>query len=187
MLTMLTVSEIQLRLDALGPAPQDTGSVELLVARPDRGERLVLDEATFDLAEGMVGDNWRVRGSRVTTDGSANPEAQVTLMNRRIIEAIEPDRTRWPLAGDQIFVDFDLSAENLPAGQRIALGSVILEVSATPHTGCDQFTERFGSGAIRFVNGPEARGLRRRGINARVIQPGLVRVGDSIRKVATDA
>lgn len=164
-------------------SPVDEGTVDLIICRPAAGEREILQEAVLDLEEGLIGDNWRARGSRHTTDGSANREAQITLMNSRIVQAIAGDRSRWPLAGDQFYVDFDLSEGNLPAGQRIAIGSAVLEISATPHTGCAAFTERFGSDAIRFVNSPEGRQQRRRGVNARIVQPGTVRPGDTIRKV----
>jgi MOSC domain-containing protein YiiM len=108
---------------------------------------------------------------------------QITIMNSRVIQAITQDRSRWPLAGDQLFIDLDLSADNLPPGQRIAIGTVILEISAVPHTGCAKFTERFGHGAIRFVNDSEGMRQRRRGLNARVIQAGVIGVSDTVSKV----
>jgi MOSC domain-containing protein YiiM len=123
----------------------------------------------------------------MTADGGADPECQVTLINVRVLEAIEPDRSRWPLAGDQLLVDLDLSVDALPAGSRIAIGSVVLEMSATPHTGCAQFSARFGSDALRWINTPEGRGNRRRGANARVVRSGSVRVGDSILLASDEA
>lgn len=175
--------EIEAGLAALGPSPKNQGTVEMIVCRPEREQRQVLTQAELDLVEGMVGDNWKVRGSKSTEDGSADPEAQITLMNSRVIEALTQDRERWALAGDQLFVDFDLSDENLPVGQRIAIGTAILEVSATPHTGCAKFTERFGSNAIRFVNSSEGRANRRRGVNMRIVQAGVIAAGDVITKV----
>jgi MOSC domain-containing protein YiiM len=154
--------------------------LETIVVRPSRGERVVLDEVRLDPAFGVEGDGWAARSSRMTPDGSADPDCQVTLINVRVLEAIEPDRSRWPLAGDQLLVDLDLSVDALPAGSRISIGSVVLELSATPHTGCAQFSARFGSDALRWINTPEGRAHRRRGANARVIQAGSVRVGDAI-------
>ncbi len=177
------VNEIEVQLLELGKSPQDNGLLELIVSRPDLGERQVLEQAELNAEFGLLGDNWLTRGSRHTDDGSSNPAVQITLMNRRVIQAIEPDRDRWPLAGDQLFVDFDLSADNLPAGQRIRIGSVVLEISQEPHTGCKKFNERFGSEATRLVNSPAGRQQRRRGVNARVIQPGTVTVGDAIIKI----
>jgi hypothetical protein len=114
---------------------------------------------------------------------SAHPEAQITLMNSRVIQLLSGGRESWPLAGDQLFVDLDLSIDNLPAGQRLSIGSAVLEITAMPHTGCDKFTARFGHDAIRFVNSREGRAARRRGIYARVVQAGTIRAGDTISKI----
>jgi hypothetical protein len=155
----------------------------MLVRRPDNGQREVLQEAELSLEQGLIGDNWLARGSRHTEDGSAHRGMQIAIMNSRVIAAIEQDKNRWPLAGDQIFLDMDLSAENLPVGQRIRIGTAVLEVSEIPHNGCGKFTERFGSDATRFVNSKEGRAQRRRGINAIVVQAGIIRVGDCATKV----
>lgn len=180
----LTFDELQAAVATLDASPHDEGTVALIVCRPDLGVRQVLAQAEVSEASGVVGDNWFTRGSKRTEDGSAHPEMQITLMNSRIIHLIAQDEARWQLAGDQFFVDFDLSEANLPVGQRIALGDeVILEISTLPHTGCQKFTERFGSGAIKFVNSPAGREARYRGINARVIQGGTVTQGDVIRKL----
>jgi hypothetical protein len=164
-------------------APADTGRVELIVRRPARDERELLDEATLDLGVGLVGDDWLARGSGSTPDGSADPEAQLTLISTRVLRAIEPDPGRWPLAGDQIYVDFDLGMERLPAGSRLALGTAVIEVSETPHTGCAKFSARFGSDALRWINSPIGRLHRMRGLNARIVEGGVVRVGDAVRRV----
>ena len=164
-------------------SPKNDGAVELLVARPVAGERAVLEEANLDLTDGLVGDSWRTRGSSSTPDGLAHPDRQLTLMNSRAAALFARVKERWPLAGDQIYVDFDLSGENLPAGTRIAMGSAVVEVTAEPHTGCAKFSQRFGVDALRFVNSPVGRELNLRGINARVVEAGRVRRGDAIRKV----
>jgi hypothetical protein len=164
-------------------APADGGRVELLVLRPDREQRQLVDEVALDPAIGVAGDNWGARTSRSTPDGSADPEDQVTIMSTRVLGAIAPDREAWPLAGDQVYVDADLSAGNLPAGTRVALGTAILVISEKPHTGCAKFSERFGSDALRWINSPVGRELRMRGVNARIEQAGVVRVGDTLRKV----
>lgn len=174
---------LQAGLDEIRRSPSDEGTVALIVRRPDEDEREVLEEAALDLEEGLVGDMWRRRGSSRTADGSANPDAQVTVMNARVIALLAGARDRWPLAGDQLYVDFDLSVENLPPGTRVALGSTVLEISAEPHTGCAKFSARFGSDAIRFVNSPLGRELRLRGVNTRVVEPGRVRPGDVVRKL----
>lgn len=177
----LTMTELQAELDALGQSPQDEGTLEMIVCRPDENERLVVEQVELHLVEGLVGDNWQARGSRHTDDGRAHPETQITLMNARVIQTVAQDRERWPLAGDQLFVDLDLSQENLQPGDQLAIGTAVLEITAVPHTGCAKFTERFGHDAIRFVNSGEGRQHRRRGIYARVIQPGAIQVGDTIQ------
>lgn len=170
-------------LDEILRSPASEGIVELIVRRPAEGEREVLEEGLLDVDEGLVGDGWRTRGSSSTEDGSAHPERQLTLMNSRVIALLAGDRARWPLAGDQLYVDLDLRPENLPSGMRLEVGSAVIEVTDQLHTGCAKFTERFGSSAIRFVNSPPGRALRLRGMYARVVEPGAVRPGDSIRKL----
>ena len=178
-----TAEELEAGLDEIRRAPADEGTVELIVRRPAVEEREVLEEGTLDLEEGLVGDCWRTRGSSSTRDGNAHPDRQLTLINARVIGLVARDRERWPLAGDQLYVDLDLSRENLPPGTRLELGSAVIEVTDQLHTGCAKFTARFGSAAIRFVNGKEGRPLRMRGMYAKVVEPGTVRPGDTIRKV----
>lgn len=179
----LTTEALEAGFLNMGQSPRDTGVIELIVSRPKSGERVMLDAAEIDVSAGLVGDNWLARGSKSMPDGSANPECQITLMNSRIAHLVSGDRALWQWAGDQLYVDFDLSIANLPPGQRIALGEVILEVSQTPHTGCLKFTERFGKDAIVWINSEQGRSERRRGVNTRVVQGGTIRVGDVIRKL----
>ena len=169
-------------LDEVRQAPKDEGSVELIVRRPAEDEREILTEATLDTSEGLVGDTWRVRGNRHTEDGSAHPDMQLTLMNARAAALVAGSTDRWPLAGDQLYVDLDLSGENLPAGTRLAIGSAVIEVTDQPHTGCAKFNARFGHDALRFINSPVGRDLNLRGINTKVVAGGVVRRGDPIRK-----
>ncbi len=183
----LTLEEMQAELTHVEPSPRDRGRLEMIVCRPGVDQREVLEQGELNLQEGLAGDNWRARGSGSTPDGRANPDMHVTLMNSRIIQLVARDPQRWPLAGDQLFVDFDLSQDNLPAGQRIAIGEAVLEISRVPHTGCAKFTARFGSNATRFVNSPEGRQQRRRGVNARVIKPGAIRQGDIITKIPPES
>jgi hypothetical protein len=172
-------------LEDIRGAPADTGTVELIVRRPEVEAREVLDAADLDEAEGLVGDCWRTRGSKSMEDGSANPDCQITLMNARSAAAIAGPRERWPLAGDQLYVDFDLSGANLPPGTRLQLGDAVLEVSAEPHLGCGKFAKRFGVDALKFVNSAAGRELNLRGINTRVVRGGEVRTGAAISKTAS--
>ncbi|MFH0750967.1 MAG: MOSC domain-containing protein [Chloroflexota bacterium] len=178
------VQELAAGLEAIRGAPADAGTVEMIARRPAQDEREVLEEGLLTVEDGLVGDDWRARGSRSTPDGSAEPDRQLTVMNARVVDLLaRGDRGAWPLAGDQLYVDLDLGLANLPAGTRLAVGEAIIEVTEPPHTGCSKFNTRFGSEALRFVNSPEGRALRLRGLNARVVRPGTVRQGDPIRRL----
>jgi hypothetical protein len=170
-------------MDYIRQSPKDNGILRMIVRRPGEDQREVVEQGTLTLSEGLVGDNWRMRSSRHTPDGSANPEAQITVMNARAIELLAQGPEHWPLAGDQVYVDMDLSEENVPPGTRLAIGSAVLEVSAQPHTGCRKFSDRFGVEAMRFVNSPEGKHLHLRGINTRVLRGGAIRVGDMVKKI----
>ena len=174
--------DLDQHLDFVRSSPRDAAPLELIVRRPGGGEREILNEAVLDVATGLVGDAWIARGSPSMPDGSANPAAQLTLMSTRVLTAIEPDRTRWPLAGDQLYLDLDLSEGNLPTGTRLTAGSVVLEVTELPHTGCAQFSARFGADALRWISTPAGRAMRMRGMYVRVVTGGTVRVGDLVRK-----
>ncbi len=180
----LTMQELEAALDHLREAPKDEGVLQLIVCRPDVDERTILTEAELDPLKGLIGDNWIVRPSSKTPDGSPHPEMQINIMNARVTALVAQDKDRWPLAGDQLYIDMDLSKENLPAGSRIAVGTAVLEVSPLPHTGCHKFVSRFGMDAMKFVNSPVGKELCLRGINAKVVQAGVVKVGHTIRKIS---
>jgi len=179
----LTTEELEAALDHLRQAPKDDGVIELIVRRPEVDQREVLDEAELDLSLGLIGDNWKVRGSKRTPDGSAHPDMQINIMNSRVTALVAQEKEHWPLAGDQFYIDMDLSRENLPAGSRIAVGSAVLEVSPLPHTGCKKFVARFGVEAMEFVNSELGKLLCLRGINAKIIQGGTVKVGQTAKKI----
>ena len=179
--------ELLAGVDRVRESPRDQGVVELVVVRPAKYDRRILDTATLDLELGIVGDTWIERGSSRTADGGPNPEAQVTVMNSRAADLVAATRERWPLAGDQLYVDLDLSAENLPTGTVLRIGDAELEVTAAPHTGCAQFKERFGVEALRLTATPDGRFLRLRGINTRVVRGGDIRVGDTVAVTRPDA
>jgi len=183
MFTHLKSEELLAGLDNIRRSPTEEGVLELIVRRQSINDREVLDQGELDLAQGLVGDSWNRRRSTSTPDGSPNVEMQITVMNSRVAALVAQDRDRWPLAGDQLYLDMDLSAANLPAGARLAIGSSVIEVTAPPHLGCQKFVARFGIEAMKFVNSPVGKELRLRGIHARVIQPGVIRTGDVARKI----
>jgi MOSC domain-containing protein YiiM len=183
MLQHVELTGLEKALDQIREAPADGGTVELIARRPAEDEREVLTEAYLDARDGLEGDTWRARGSSRTPDGGPNLEAQLTLMNARAAAAIAGERERWALAGDQLYVDLDISCANLPPGSRVQIGSAVIEFSEAPHTGCAKFSARFGNDALRFVNSPTGRELRLRGANCRVVKAGTVRPGDAIVKL----
>ncbi len=180
----LTMQELEAALDHLRAAPRNDGVVELIVRRPRVDHREVLDQAELDPVKGLIGDSWSMRPSSKTPDGSPHPEMQINIMNSRVTALVTQEKERWPLAGDQLYIDMDLSKENLPGGTQIAIGSAVLEVSSLPHTGCHKFVARFGADAMKFVNSPVGRELCLRGINARIIKGGVIEVGQTARKIS---
>jgi hypothetical protein len=179
----LTRAELEAGLDKIRSAPKDEGVLQLIVRRPRIEEREVLEEGELHPVEGLIGDNWITRRSSRTSDGSPDHETQLNIMNARVAALVAQAKDRWQLAGDQLYVDMDLSAENLPPGTRLSIGSAIIEVTPPPHTGCKKFVSRFGLEAMQFVNSSVGRELHLRGINARVVQPGVIRVGQVVKKV----
>lgn len=179
----LTTEELESGLDEIRRSPKDNGVLKLIVRRPEENEREVLETGELDLIDGLAGDNWKTRGSSSTADGLAHPEKQLNIMNARAAALVAQDENRWKLAGDQLFIDFDLSGENLPAGSRLKIGSAIIEVTPPPHNGCKKFVARFGSDAMKFVNSPVGKELHLRGVCAKVVKAGTIRAGDFVKKV----
>lgn len=179
-----SIEELDAGLEAIRSSPSHRGTLALIVRRPDRNVREKVAEAQLTLEDGLVGDGWKHRGSSQTPDGSARLDTQITIMNVRAIAQISPDSERWPLAGDQLFVDLDLSTEHLPTGSRLAIGDALLEITAEPHNGCRKFAERFGLDALRWVNAPSTRHLNLRGLHATILRPGTIRVGDTITRLS---
>ena len=183
-LRYLDAEELVAGLEEICRSPPNGGTVELIVARPESERRCLLTCGELTPEIGLQGDRWRVTsGSKLPVD-RPDPAVQITLMNARCIQLLTGDRKLWPLAGDNLFVDLDLRASNLPAGTRLRLGTCVLEITQPPHLGCAKFKRRFGQAALRFVNSLEGKLLRLRGVHARVVQPGLVAVGDRIERYA---
>jgi hypothetical protein len=193
--TNKSFAQLEAGLDQIHQSPVDCGTVQLIVCRPAVGERRVISEGELSLERGLIGDTWRERTNDSKHDAATDLEMQLTIMNSRAIGLIcghphlghlptgEGDiQDRWALAGDQFYVDLDLSQANLPPGTRLEIGCAVVEVSAVPHTGCKLFAQRYGTDAVKFVNSPVGKQLRLRGLNAKVVRPGKVRVGDVIRK-----
>ncbi len=177
----LTAEQLDAGVASFLDSPDDLGTVEMIVRRPAVDEREVLDQCELKAGQGLVGDSYPQRPGSAT-DSSPHPEAQLNLMNSSAIDLVAAgERDRWPLAGDQFFVDLDLSVDNLPIGTRLTLGTAVIEVAAKPHNGCAKFAARYGQEAVRWVNRDKQQ--RRRGLNAMVIESGVVRTGDAIAKL----
>jgi MOSC domain-containing protein YiiM len=178
-----TLDELRDRLPQIAASPKDEGEIRAIVARPSHSSRLSLEEADLSLAGGVHGDHWAKGCWLSTEDGKPHPDVQICIMNARCIEAIAGAPENWPPAGDNLFVDMDLTPDNTPPGTRLALGSVELVITDTPHNGCQNFIDRFGRDACLFVNTGEGKAMRLRGIYGRVTRDGTIRRGDRVRKI----
>jgi len=179
----LLEAELAAELVQVRQSPTEAGKVEQIVVRLDNEQRELPPSCVVNPEAGIAADRWSRTCRHQLPDGRLNPETQITLMNARFLAVVAGSRERWPLAGDNLLVDLDLSETNLPTGQRLKVGEAILEITAKPHTGCAKFSRRFGADALKFVNSPEGRALRLRGVHAQVVQPGRITVGDRIEKL----
>lgn len=175
--------QINEKLPYIMESPKDNGILSFIVIRPGVDDRKLIQEGQLSSTEGLIGDSWNQRPSRHTPDNSPYIENQVTIMNKRVIESIAQNEERQLLAGDQLFVDFDLSEENLPPGSRLQIGNAIVQISHVPHNGCGKFKERFGSEALKFVNSEMGKANHFRGLNAKVIKEGKIQTGDPVAKL----
>ncbi len=179
----LSRDELEAGLAAAGASPRDRGRLDAIVIRPQHDSRQSLRSSEISLARGVHGDHWEQGCWMSTDDGAPHPDVQICIMNSRVAQLVARDRAHWPLAGDNLFVDLDLGPENLPPGQRLGVGSAVLEISPVPHLGCQKFAARFGRDAVRFVNSAEGKARHLRGIYARVVRDGTIAVGDVVSKI----
>ena len=179
----VTTQQLEEGLDLIKKSPNDNALVDMIVCRPTEGNRKILQEGFLDKVIGLEGDNWIDRGSAKTADGCSHPDMQLNIMNSRSITLIARQKDRWQLAGDQLFIDLNLTDKNIPAGTRLSIGDAIIEVTAIPHNGCKKFTERYGIDAVKFVNSPIGKELHLRGVNAKIIKSGKIKVSDVVKKI----
>jgi len=178
-----SAADLEAGLDEIRKSPKDQSVLDLIVSRPEEDAREVMELADLNVEIGLVGDTWQDRPSIRSGDGKAHPDMQITLMNSRVVNLVAQSKDRWPLAGDQLFADLDLSKANVPPGTRISVGEAILEATNQPHTGCKKFAERFGVDALEFISSPTSKELQLRGINLKVVQGGEIRPGDAVKKL----
>jgi len=155
----------------------------MIVSRPEEDAREIMELADLDVVVGLVGDTWQARPSARSGDGKAHPDMQITLMNSRVADLVAQSKERWPLSGDQLFADLDLSKTNVPPGTRISVGKAVLEATDQPHTGCKKFASRFGVDALKFISSPATEVLQLRGINLKVVEGGEIKPGDIVKKL----
>ena len=179
----LTTADLEAGLDEIRNAPKDQGILDMIVRRPEDEAREVIEIGELDTVAGLVGDNWQSRPSSRSADGKAHPDMQINIMNSRVTALVAQNKDRWQLAGDQLFVDFDLSKDNVPPGTKLVIGSAVLEATDQPHTGCQKFSGRFGVDALKLISSPTGKELQLRGICVKVVQGGQIRTGDTVRKL----
>ena len=179
----LSAPDLEAGLDHIINSPKNQSVLDMIVSRPEEDAREVMELADLDVNVGLVGDTWQDRPSARSGDGKAHPDMQITIMNSRVANLVAQDKERWPLSGDQLFADIDLSADNMPPGTRISVGAAILVATDQPHTGCKKFAARFGADALKFISSPVGKELQLRGINCKVVQNGEIKPGDSVKKL----
>ena len=164
-------------------APKDRGRLEAIVIRPAHNERKPVNSAELSADNGVKGDHWAKGCWKSLPDGDPHPDVQICIMSARVIRLLAGDKANWPPAGDQLFIDLDLSKANLVPGQRLSLGNTVLEITDVPHLGCQKFIERYGRDATQFVNSKVGKENRFRGVYAKVIEAGTISVGDVVQKI----
>jgi hypothetical protein len=179
----LTIADLEAAISEIRKSPKNESVLDMIVSRPEEDGREIMTLADLNIELGLVGDTWQDRPSSISGDGKAHPDMQITIMNSRVAQLVAQDKDRWPLAGDQLFADLDLSAANMPPGSRIAIGSAILEATDQPHTGCSKFADRFGIDSLKFISSAVGKELQLRGINCKVVQNGEIKPGDVVKKL----
>ena len=175
--------QLEAGIEHILAAPKDAGILKMIVSRPQTDQRNCQSTGQLTTELGLIGDNWKARGFSRAPDGSAHLDMQLNIMNSRAIDLIAQSQHDWPLAGDQLYVDMDLSKDNLPPGTRLSVGAAQIEVTAEPHLGCKKFADRFGKAATLFVNSDIGKTNGFRGICAKVIKDGEIGVGDRLTKL----
>lgn len=179
----LTRAELAAALPQVTAGPKDHGELKAIFVRPGPGQRLDVSSVAISSAGGLEGDHWAKGCWKSLPDGSPDPDVQVFIMNARFLDLIAQERSHWASCGNSFVADMDLGADNLPVGTRLKAGSAELEITAVPGTGCEAFIEWYGRDACVFVNTGEGKKNRLRGVYARVVKDGVVRIGDTLTKI----
>jgi len=167
------------RLNAFAAAPKENGRLEMIVRCPVSNQREILQTVHLSVEAGLPGDKWGAKSN-------PNPVSQLTVMRHDIADMIANGQS-LALFGDNLFVNLDIAAANLPVGSRLQIGEAVIEVTPLPHDGCTKFKARFGADAFYFVNAKPTRHLNLRGICCRVVRAGNVEAGSAVRVVSRPA
>lgn len=179
----LDINELEAGLEVIRQSPKDGGMLDLIVCCSQNGKLEEFDQAALDPVMGLVGDDRQQRRNHTALDDKTHPDRQLSIMNSRVIALIADHPERWKLCDDQLYFDMDLSVDNLPAGTQLSIGSAIIEVTSVSHRGGEKFAANFGVDAMHFVDSELGKQLNLRGINAKVVKPGTICVGDSATKL----
>ena len=163
-------------------APKDNAPILTLCVRPAEGERRFVQTMQLDPERGVVGDRWLTKTWMRLSDGRPDPRIQVCIMGSRLLELVRREGADSMYPGDNVIADMDFSEANLPVGQHLQLGTAIIEVSDVFNSACSKWQQRYGADALTWINLPENKPHRLRGILARVVRAGEVHLTDSIRK-----
>lgn len=181
-----TMADLKAALPHILAAPKDGGDLRMIVVRPASGQRETPATARLTGAGGVEGDHWSKGCWRTTEAGDPHPDVQICMMSSRTIEAIAGDPENWAPAGDNLFLDLDLTPDNLATGDRLEIGTTLLEITAEPHHGCQSFIDRYGRDACLFVNLGDGKRYALRGRYARVLRDGDITVGDTVTVIRAE-
>ncbi|MBC2607698.1 MOSC domain-containing protein [Pelagicoccus albus] len=166
-------------------APKDDAPILTLCVRPNEGEREFVKTLSLDPEQGVVGDRWIRKTWIYTPDGKPDPRIQVCILGSRVLQLIRRDPDGMTYPGDNIIADMDFSEMNMPVGQLLQVGSAVIEVSDVFNTACSKWNVRHGKESIKWINLPENKPHRLRGVLCKVVKAGEVSLTDKIRKVCS--
>jgi MOSC domain-containing protein YiiM len=159
-------------LSKLLNAPVRPGHVRWLGLRPERQAPVqIVQSVQLEARRGLVGDRYsRLYGAR-----------QVTLIGAENLAAMSAFLGGHPIDPQQVRRNIVVEGLNLLAlkERRFRVGEAILETTGECHP-CSRMEEALGVGGYNAMRGHG-------GITARVVQGGLVRVGDVVERIEDTA
>lgn len=178
-----TAEQLNAALPHIRAAPRDDAPIEMLCFRPARNQRRMVPDLTLTADRGIPGERWLKAPWLTLPDGRPDPRIQVSILPKRVMDAVWLDRAGTVHPGDPIVADIETSYDSLPVGTRLRAGNAVLEVSDAFNDGCVKWKVRYGAAAKDWLVTPENRPLRLRGLLCRIVQDGMVRLGDRLQRV----